>query len=351
MTRSRDVADTQDNIGGAVPPFAAGKNRIINGDFGINQRGFTSTTTSVAYIFDRFVTRADDGTSTFSAQTFTTGSAPVSGYEFKNFLQIQSTGQTLSTARTAFVQPIESVRTFAGQNATLSFWARATSGTPSVAAYVSQSFGSGGSPSAANDTNGQKVAITTSWARYSFTFSVPSIAGKTIGTDNNDAVRFFIFTSAGSFWDTSSASLGIQSTTIQFAGIQIEAGSVATPFQTATGTLQGELAACQRYYVRFAETTTNPLYGLGIPYSTTNAVIGIQLPSTMRVIPTSLDYSTLQLTDYVGAYGITNIALGGDTTRNYAAAVITGSGFTQYRPNFLRGNTSSSSFIGFSAEL
>ncbi len=36
MSRSRNVADTQDNNGGAVPPFAAGKNKIINGDFNIN---------------------------------------------------------------------------------------------------------------------------------------------------------------------------------------------------------------------------------------------------------------------------------------------------------------------------
>lgn len=347
MTRARDVADTQDNIGGAVPPFVAGKNRIINGDFGVNQRGFTSTTSTTTYIFDRFQTRADDGTSTFSAQTLTPGSIP--GYEFKNFLQIDSTGQTLSTARTAFIQSIESVRTLAGQTATLSFWARATSGTPSVGAYVSQLFGTGGS--AANDTSGQKVAITTSWARYSITFAVPSIAGKTIATDGTDTVRFFIFTSAGSFWNTSSASLGIQSTTIQFAGIQVEAGSVATPFQTATGSIQGELAACQRYYVRFAETTNSPLYGLGLAYSTTNVIIGMSFPSTMRVIPTSIDFSTLQLTDYVGAYGISNVTLGGDSTRNYASIGVTSSGFTQYRPLFLRGNFSSSTYIGFSAEL
>jgi hypothetical protein len=39
MSRARDVADVQDNLGGAVPPFVAGKNKIINGDFGVWQRG------------------------------------------------------------------------------------------------------------------------------------------------------------------------------------------------------------------------------------------------------------------------------------------------------------------------
>jgi hypothetical protein len=35
--------------------FAAGKSKIINGDFGINQRAFTITTTNDAYTFDRWI--------------------------------------------------------------------------------------------------------------------------------------------------------------------------------------------------------------------------------------------------------------------------------------------------------
>jgi hypothetical protein len=32
----------------------AGKNKIINGDFNVNQRAFTSTTSNGTYIFDRY---------------------------------------------------------------------------------------------------------------------------------------------------------------------------------------------------------------------------------------------------------------------------------------------------------
>lgn len=330
MTRARDVADTQDNIGGAVPPFAVGKNKIINGDFGVWQRGTSFTAAGGNLCADRMQYNAG-ATPTVSQQSFTPGD--ISGYNPQFFLRFVK-GNTTADAM-SIEQKIEDVRTFAGQTVTLSFWAKGSVAFTN-APLTRQMFGSGGSSDVYTTYTTQ--SITTSWARYSMTFTMPSVVGKTIGAGSFVSMYFIRYT-------------GSPNITVDVWGVQVEAGSVATPFQTATGTLQGELAACQRYYVRFAETTTNPLYGLGIPYSTTNAVIGIQLPSTMRVIPTSLDYSTLQLTDYVGAYGITNIALGGDTTRNYAAAVITGSGFTQYRPNFLRGNTSSSSFIGFSAEL
>ena len=339
----------------AVMPYstyaAAGKNKLINGDFAINQRGFTSTTTSAVYIFDRFVTRATGGTSTFSAETFTTGTAPVSGYEFKNFLQIITTGQTTSDTRTAFTQNIESVRTLAGQTATVSFWARATSGTPSVACYTSQYFGTGGSPSGPVDGVGQKVAITTSWARYSFTFNVPSISGKTIGTDNNDTLRFFIFTSGGSDWDLYTNSLGIQSTTIQFAGIQVEAGSTATAFQTATGNLASELAACQRYYYRIDNETSNGYFGLsGVASTGTLATIQVLPKSTMRIKPTSVDFSSLRTYDLINAAQTISAITISNGAGNGWAIDVTSSSMSQYRTYVLLANTLPS-YLGFSAEL
>ena len=54
----------------------AGKNAIINGDFNINQRAFTSATALNTFLFDRFLLKATDGTTTATAQTFTAGAAP-----------------------------------------------------------------------------------------------------------------------------------------------------------------------------------------------------------------------------------------------------------------------------------
>jgi hypothetical protein len=277
--------------------FAAGKNKVINGDFAINQRGFTSTTSTFGYNFDRWTFARTGGSLTLSAETFTPGTAPVAGYESKNFVRCAISGQSAAADRFIYSQAIESVRTFANQTITVSFWAKASSGTPSVAVSVVQTFGSGGSPSGDVQTAGGKTAITTSWARYSVTFAVPSISGKTIGTANDDALNVRLWTSAGTDFNAPTNSLGIQNATIDFWGVQVEAGSVATPFQTATGTLQGELAACQRYYQKSynqgTAPATNTTDGLVGTWATAvDRMLGIRYPVVMRVAPTVTIYSS-----------------------------------------------------------
>lgn len=333
--------------------FFAGKNKIINGDFYWNQRGFSSTTTSGTYGFDRFYLATTDGTSTYSAQTFTAGTAPVTGYEGVNFARLVSTGQTLASAQTTLRQKIEDVRTLANQSYTVSFWAKAATGTPSVAVEFGQNFGSGGSATVATQM-GSKTAITTSWARYSFTGTIPSISGKTIGASN--FVELTIWTSAGSNFDARTGTLGIQSNTIDFWGVQVEAGSVATAFQTATGTLQGELAACQRYYYRIVGGGAFGHFGMGIAASTTGARVDVVNPVTMRVPATAVDYptvGTLSLYDTVTVTALNGLTIDATQTSNRLSSVqpTVASGLTQYRPYFLMPNNDANGYIGFSAEL
>ena len=266
----------------------AAKNKIINGDFRYNQRSFTSSTAG-GYGFDRFTMAIQgDGTNTYSAQTFTVGSAPVAGYEAINFARLVTTGQTLSSSETSLRQSIEDVRTLAGQTATFSFWAKAGSGTPKVAVQIRQQFGSGGSPSAVVATYIGQVTLSTSWARYSVTGTVPSISGKTIGTTTSGFLGLALFVSAGSDLDSQTGSLGIQSNTFDFWGVQAEYGSKATPFQTASGgSPQAELAMCQRYYLNLNNANTNTLaYGYGWFFSSTSARYMLPTPVTMRATPT-----------------------------------------------------------------
>jgi hypothetical protein len=284
--------------------FSAGKNKFINGDFNINQRAFTSVT-ATGYTFDRWrAVVVGDGTSTFTPQTFTLGAAPVAGYEGKNFLRIVTTGQTATNTVTFISQRLESVRTFAGQTVTLSFWAKAGSGTPKIGLNFNQAFGAGGSPSSSVFGTPTTVTTSTSWVRYSTTFAIPSISGKTIGTDSNDCLTFSLTTSAGSTQEAFYGATGIQSATIDIWGVQVEAGSIATPFQTATGTLAGELAACQRYYFR-TQPAASTRYLTGMAKTTTTTDFVYPYPVTMRTSPSALEQSGT-----AGDYGVLYQATG-----------------------------------------
>lgn len=309
--------------------YAAGKNAIQNGDFRINQRAFTSNTTDGAFNFDRWAQANSGVTQTITPQTFTAGAAPVAGYEAINFLQSVTSGGT-SSSYAFILQPIEDVRKFAGETVTFSFWAKASSGTPKVGANLTQYFGSGGSSNV--NVTGQAATISTSWARYSFTFSVPSVSGKTIGTGSY--LRANIWLSAGTDLNTNSGSIGLQNGTFGIWGVQIEAGSVATGFQTSTGTLQGERSACERYYFD-SRTATWPSTTTGIASANNKMLTNAVFATTMRAKPTITLYSYANTANKVSVFdGVSDIgtsmtaASNGISTNNFSYVQDSGTGLT-----------------------
>ena len=237
----------------AVMPYstyaAAGKNKIINGDFGIWQRG-----TSVAvpannvqtFQADRFWAQHNgttNGTVTYARQTFTVGQTDVP-YNPSYFARVTNTTLGTSQTQTEFGQSIEDVSTFAGQTATFSFYVKA-SGTFTISGFAWQNFGSGGSGNVFTSLTFSTSTTTTSWQRVTATLTVPSISGKTVGAGNY--ISFYV--------RMASPTAG---STIDFSNWQVEAGSVATAFQTATGNPASELAACQRYYEKSYAQATAP---------------------------------------------------------------------------------------------
>ena len=354
----RTLGDAIDTSVWNVGYGQAGKNKIINGDFRINQRAFTTTTTSGAYGFDRFPwTGSGSGTQSYSAQTFTAGTAPVAGYEAANFARITTSSQNATDSRVDFGTTIEDVRTFAGQTTTLSFWAKAASGTPKVAVEATQSFGTGGSPSAFSTNYIGQITLSTSWARYSITVAVPSLSGKTVGTTTSGFLGLNLWVSAGSTYNARTGSLGAQNNTFDFWGMQWEYGSKATPFQTATGTIQGELAACQRYYFRTgvgASTAYEPFSTWSSAYNTTTIdPIIVPAPVTMRVNPTALDFANIAVGDGASAFsgGTFSLSTYGSEQMLAAKYVHGSAALTAFRSYIVNANNSTSAYLGFSAEL
>ena len=271
MSRSQLTSTVEQNTGGAVSPYVAGKNKIINGDFGVWQRGtsISLTTGTAAYTSDQWnvVCNFSAGTASASQQTFTPGTAPVAGYEGTYFHRV-TTGSTSTYIEVK--QNIENVRTYAGQTVVLSFWAKASTAMTSSTLFR-QEFGSGGSTLV--DTSGASLSITTSWQRFTTSVTLPSISGKTIGTSS--MLRVYPISVSGTF----------TSATVDIWGVQLEAGSTATAFQTATGTLSGELAACQ-YYYELLEIVGSASTSTGQCLSTTTTIGSFTFKVTKRVAPT-----------------------------------------------------------------
>ena len=317
--------------------YAAGKNKIINGNFNVWQRGTSFTFSGTGgYTADRFeITSGSGGVVTVTQGAFTPGAAPLAGNESQYFLNLNYT--TSGTGAADNGQYIEDVRTFAGQTVTVSVYAKMTSGTHSITPQLVQRFGSGGSGASA--TSGTSFTATTSWQRFSATISVPSVSGKTIGAGSSLQLRLDLGTT------------GVKE--FQFWGFQVEAGSVATAFQTATGTIQGELAACQRYYERVGGTDVYATFGTGIGQSATAVRIITPYKVTKRVTPTAIDFSTLQVNDGTTIIAVTSTTLAASSiNKDFGALdVVVASGATQYRPYVLGSNNSASAFLGFSAEL
>jgi hypothetical protein len=224
-------------------PLAGFRNRIINGNFDIWQRG--TSFTGNEYGADRWGHFSVGTTHTVTRQPFTLGQTAVPG-EPTYFCRTVVSSVAGAGNYAVLAQRIENVRTFAGQQVTVSFWAKVNA-TKNIAVELFQQFGTGGSPSADVTAIGTtKASIGTSWQKVTVTATVPSISGKTLGTDGNDCLALNIWFDAGSDFNARTDSLGQQSGTFEIAQVQIEPGPVATPFeQRPIGT---ELALCQRYF-------------------------------------------------------------------------------------------------------
>jgi hypothetical protein len=326
--------------------MVAGKNAIINGDFSVWQRGTTFTIGASGYDADRwqYAVASAVPTGTITQQTFTPGTAPVSGYEGTYYKQYLVTANNGCTLLQAFMK-MEDVRLFANQTVTLSFWAKADA-TSTATVTIGQNFGSGGSAevdtaiTSVNGVAGNNIPLTSSWQRFTCNVTLPSIAGKTIGTSSS-LILFLNLPSSGS---------NVRNGTYSFWGFQLEAGSTATQFTTATGTIQGELAACQRYYWQITSSALYNRFAFGFSFSTTGASILINAPVSMRATPSAAYGNTLALYNTY-FYNLTSISAPSaimSNVINFNVAVA--SGLTAYTYYQLIDN-SGTAYLALSSEL
>jgi hypothetical protein len=337
----------------ALLPAGLGfRNVLINGGFDVNQRAFSSATADATFGFDRWQLATSGGT-TYSAQTFALGNT-IPNQEPTNHARLVTTGQSGTGVYSILSQKIEDVRTSAGQQITVSFYAKAASGTPKVAIELTQNFGTGGSPSSEVNNYFGQIVLSTSWTKYVVTGLVPSIAGKTLGSASS-YLRLLLWVSAGTDFNSRTGSIGIQSNTFDFWGVQLEQNSQPTPFeQRPIGT---ELALCQRYFERIQPLVAYQMLASGFVTATTNGAFCL-FYETKRAAPTSITFTTASTFAINNspdvATTVTSIAINasrlGTKSANVHAAVA--SGLTVGQGCHLNANSSAASTsIDISAEL
>jgi hypothetical protein len=261
--------------------------------------------------------------------------------------RVQRNSGSTNTTNTDIGSPVETNNAvpYAGKAITFSFYARAganfSSASSILRAAVFTGTGTDQNPFVAYAGQATpidfNVTLTTTWQRFQSTV--------TLGSTVTEFTPYFAYTPVG----TAGANDYFEVT-----GVQIEVGSIATQFSRAGATIQGELAACQRYYFRqTAESNYASLAAFGSAGSTTVAYIPFKMPTTMRVKPTVLEYANINLDDTATGYATGTWAIISNTTTNVAYLTYThgSAALTQFRPYQISANNNSAAYIGVSAEL
>ena len=226
------------------------RDAIINGEFSVQQYAtpyyLSNTPTNQAgYSVDRWYSQINSngsGTSTCTTarQPFALGQTEVPG-EPAYFLrhQVTAVGVVGGPAVIRVEQRIEGVRTFAGQQVTLAFYAKADL-SRTFAFVLGQFFGSGGSPSVPAGV-GLTFNVTANWQLFNVTLIVPSISEKVIGSDGDFlSACFFLYKSDNVIYNDALGAIG------SFVSGQYLDLYIPPSFNKKS--LTQEIAECQRYY-------------------------------------------------------------------------------------------------------
>ena len=330
----------------------AGKNKIINGAMQVWQRGTSISFAASAsgYCADRWQVGAGTNQAiTISRQsTNDTTNLPFIQYCLR---YQRNSGQT-GTGDLPLVQSFETLNSvqMAGKSVTLSFYARKganySAASSALIVYLVSGTGTDQNRFIASYTgetfpvNSQTATLTTTWQRFTFTGTIPT---------NCTEIAPYIF------W-TPTGTAGTNDY-YEITGVQLEVGSIVTPFQTASGnSYQGELAMCQRYYYRIAGVD-GYLIATGQCLTTTIAIATIPFPVNMRIRPTALEQSgTANLYRVLNSVG-TGLACsavptyGNGTLANAVVTYTVASGLVGGDATTTGFHSATEGYLGWSAEL
>jgi hypothetical protein len=316
-------------------------NAVINGAMDIWQRGVSPTW--IANNTNNFGPDRWYGISP-AGRTVTRQPAGLTGFRFASRWQRTSGNSDTSAINIGQILATDDSIPFAGKTVTLSFYARrganysggnllgnVTSGTGTDQNYIFPGFS--GAASVLSET----FPLTTDWQRFTKT-----------GTVSSSATQLVVRIETGNLSGTAGTNDWFEIT-----GVQLEEGTVFNDFRRNADSIQGELAACQRYYWRWSNATSFLTFQPCFASGTTTVPIQIRNPVTMRIAAISFDNSGIQIqrsTDDA-QYSNGTWTLNGVTPDHSQLLYTHGSGvFTAREQLNLRSGAAGGS-IGFNAEL
>jgi hypothetical protein len=313
------------------------------------QRGTTnsmaaSTTRSSGFGADRFQMETGANQATTISRQSVSDTTNLPSIQYCTRIQ-RNSGQT-GTGTQYYTQSLETANSIplVGKTVTLSFYARAGANYSPTSSILKPTIWSNTTTDSNvwaggwNTVTSSSVTLTTTWQRF-------SVTGTITATQTQIAIGF----------EWSPTGTAGANDYYEVTGVQLELGSIATTFSRAGGTIQGELAACQRYHHRFSGegSATAALINSGLAFSTTVAMFIFNLGTTMRTGPGTMQvsnqgiYRPTNATAYSGGTWSLN-----QTFDNSVRAIYThGSAIFVAGESLITSSTTTSNYFAFDAEL
>jgi hypothetical protein len=347
------------------------RNRIINGDMRIDQRnaGASVTPGNGNYTLDRWTIQVTQSSKLSVQQNDGSVTPPVG---FTNYLGITSLSaySVVSTDQFLVSQYIEGLNTadlaWGTANAktvTVSFWAR-SSLTGTFSGVIQNSAADRNYPFT------YAISVADTWE-----YKTVTIPGDTTGTwltTNGRGLRLLFSVGNGSTYAATAGAwtstgfitaatgttsvVGTSGATWYITGVQLEVGSVATPFERRPyGT---ELSLCQRYFQVVAVSTGSAEYLSSFVANSATDGLGVNfLPVPMRAAPSLSITLSGGTTKYRFNGGTTdqnsdtNPTIGNATTRSFRLNFTGFTGLTAGNTGWVSNRDSSAGYFGLTSEL
>jgi hypothetical protein len=325
------------------------RNILINGGFSVWQRGTSGAgyVSSGGFVADRWQGIRGAAAAGMTMYQITGTSTEIPNNQYVMRLQRDSGNTSTQDIRLFYSAETLDSMSLVGQSVTISFYVRKGSNYSGgdVTATVYSGTGTDQNLGLTGFTGTTAVATATRTSATLTTGFTRVSATGTVATSAKQLGLIISYTPTG----TAGAN-----DFIDIWGIQLEAGSVATPFEFEN--YSETLAKCQRYYCRIGGTSAGLLYP-ALAFSTTGSYGTVRFPQTMRTAVTAVEASAT-VSNYaliLNNTGTTN--LNSAFTLNYGFSDSATLSCSIGAANLVQGNitfvfaNNSSGYLGFSAEL